>query len=227
MSSRGHRVWLAAVFVAWIAFAAANNAPARDREHDYDAPVPGSYALPPIKEAADGVLIGTDGKTVNLRELTRGRVTVLSFIYTRCSMPLGCPYASGVLGELQTVSIKDEILAKNLRLVSLSFDPEHDTPQRLAEYGESLREKKGCEWKFATARSRAELEPILQAYGQAVDPSANPADLQGPLSHVLRVFLIDRAGRIRNIYSSGTLDVRLVVADVKTLLLEEKKSSTK
>jgi len=42
------------------------------------------------------------------------------------------------------------------------------------------------------------------------------------LYHILRVFLIDRDGRIRNIYSSATLDPRLVLADVKTLLLEEK-----
>jgi len=43
----------------------------------------------------------------------------------------------------------------------------------------------------------------------------------GPVYHPLRVFLIDRDRRIRNIYSSGTLDPRLMLADVKTLLLEE------
>ena len=54
---------------------------------------------------------------------------------------------------------------------------------------------------------------------------ANASDPQGLLYHTLRVFLIDREGRIRNIYSSGTLDPRLVVADVKTLLLEEARLS--
>ena len=53
-----------------------------------------------------------------------------------------------------------------------------------------------------------------------MDRKANPSDPTGPLNHALRVFVIDRAGNIRNIYSSGTLDVRLVLADVKTLLLE-------
>jgi len=85
--------------------------------------------------------------------------------------------------------------------------------------------KSGCEWRFVTTKSHAELEPILTAYNQAVDKRPNPADPQGPLYHTLRVFLIDRAGRIRNIYSSGTLDPRLVLADVKTLLLEESKVS--
>jgi cytochrome oxidase Cu insertion factor (SCO1/SenC/PrrC family) len=119
------------------------------------------------------------------------------------------------------LSVDDGTLAKNIRLVSMSFDPEYDTPQRLAAYSEAIRdEKSGCEWRFATAKSRAELESILAAYGQTVDKRPNPADPQGPLYHILRVFLIDRDGRIRNIYSSGTLDPRLVLADVKTLLME-------
>src|SRR3977135_4513089 len=59
----------------------------------------------------------------------------------------------------------------------------------------------------------------------AVDKRPNESDPQGPLYHTVRVFLIDRAGRIRNIYSSATLDPRLVLADVKTLLLEESKPS--
>jgi cytochrome oxidase Cu insertion factor (SCO1/SenC/PrrC family) len=115
-----------------------------------------------------------------------------------------------------------------MRLVSLSFDPDYDTPQRLAEYSEAMRDhKSGCEWQFVTAKSHAALESILGSYGQAVDQRSNPNDPQGPLYHILRVFLIDRAGSIRNIYSSATLDPRLVLADVKSLLLEEKKVSTR
>ena len=197
----------------------------RDRDHDYDAPAPGSYNLPIVKAAPDGLLLGSDGKSLPLRELTHGRVTVLSFIYTRCAVPNACPYATGVLNQLHRISMDDSMLAKGLRLVSLSFDPEYDTPRRLADYAETIREESGCEWRFATAKSRADLESILNAYGQAVDKRSNQADPQGPLYHILRVFLIDRDGRIRNIYSSGTLDVRLVLADVKTLLLEEAKLS--
>lgn len=198
----------------------------RDSDYDYEAPAPGSYMLPAIKTAADGALIDSSGKAISLRELTHGRITVLGFIYTRCSAPKGCPYATNVFDQLHSVSAKDKALTQNMRLVSVSFDPEHDTPHHLAEYLEWVRETKlGCEWRFVTTKSRAELEPILTAYNQAVDKRPNPADPQGPLYHTLRVFLIDRAGRIRNIYSSGTLDPRLVLADVKTLLLEESKIS--
>jgi cytochrome oxidase Cu insertion factor (SCO1/SenC/PrrC family) len=77
-----------------------------------------------------------------------------------------------------------------------------------------------AEWRFLTTRSQSDLRPILDAYDQAVDRKQNPADPTGPLNHTLRVFVIDPAGNIRNLYSSGTLDVRLVLADVKTLLME-------
>ena len=193
-----------------------------DSDYDYEPPVPGSYSLPVVKAAADGAIFDSNGKPLNLRDLTHGRITILSFIYTRCAAMKACPYAAGVLNQLHLLSVDEPILAKNMRLVSISFDPDYDTPQRLAAYSEKfLEEKSGCEWRFATAKSNAELESILAAYGQAVDKRANASDPQGPLYHTLRVFLIDREGRIRNIYSSGTLDLRLVVADVKTLLLEE------
>jgi protein SCO1 len=198
----------------------------RDGDYDYDPPKPGTYALPVIKPAADGALLDTNSKSISLRNLTRGKITLLSFIYTRCAAAKACPYATAVLGQLHDLSGKHEALARNMRLVSISFDPEHDTPQHLAEYSGNVREEKsGCEWRFVTAKSRADLAPILAAYDQAVDKRPNESDPQGPLFHTLRVFLIDRESRIRNIYSSGTLDPRLVLADVKTLLLEEPKLS--
>jgi len=207
---------------------AADTVSSHDADYDYDPPVAGSYALPVIKAAPDGAIIDSDSKALDLCQLTHGRITVLSFIYTRCAAPKACPYAAGVLSQLHALSANDKELATNMRLISLSFDPDYDTPQRLAEYSEAMRDdKSGCEWEFVTAKSHAALESILRSYGQAVDQRSNPNDPQGPLYHILRVFLIDRAGRVRNIYSSATLDPRLVLADVKSLLLEEKKLSTR
>jgi len=199
---------------------------ARTTDHDYEAPAPGSYTLPVVKPAADGEVLDPQGNAMRLGELTRGRVTVLSFIYTRCTAARACPYATGVLMQLHRLSAEDRELASNLRLVSLSFDPGIDTPARMAAYSAFAGSANpASEWRFLTTRSQAELQPILDAYGQAVDRRANPNDPQGPLYHTLRVYLIDREGRIRNIYSSGTLDPRLVLADVKTLMLEQKKAA--
>ena len=193
---------------------------------EFDAPEPGSYTLPVVKPGADGEVLDSKGNVQHLQQFTRGKVTVMSFIYTRCAAVKACPMATGVLRELRLLSAEDATLAKGLRLVSMSFDPGADTPGRMANYANLMRgENPGAEWHFLTTRSKAQLQPILDAYGQAVDRKADPSDPTGPLNHTLRVFLIDRAGNIRNIYSSGTLDVRLVLADVKTLLLESSNAS--
>ena len=194
----------------------------RTTDHDYEAPVPGSYKLPIVKQAADGEVLNSEGRPLRLSELTHGRLTVLSFIYTRCAAAKACPMATGVLMQLHRLSVENEALAKHMRLVSISFDPSADTPDRMAAYS-ALADvnKSAAEWRFITTASQDKLRPIIDAYGQAVDRKKNPHDPTGPLNHILRVFLIDRDGNIRNIYSSGTLDVRLVLADVKTLLAEQ------
>lgn len=193
----------------------------RTPDHDYDVPAPGSYQLPVVKAAADGEVLDHKGRPLQLGEITQGRVTVMSFIYTRCAAAKACPMATGVLMDLHRQSTKDKTLARGMRLVSMSFDPENDTPQRMAMFANLAgNHKSAADWRFITTASQAQLQPILSAYGQAVNRKDNPNDPTGPLNHTLRVFLIDEAGNIRNIYSSSTLDVRLVLADVKTLLLE-------
>jgi cytochrome oxidase Cu insertion factor (SCO1/SenC/PrrC family) len=198
----------------------------RSAEYDYEAPKPGTYRLPVIKAAADGAVIDSSGRELRLRELTHGRITVLSFIYTRCAAAKACPYATGVLNQIHRVSEGDRELAANMRLVSMSFDPVVDTPERMSAYSAwAGNRKESAEWRFLTTRSAAELQSILEGFGQAVDKRANPNDPLGPLSHTLRVYLIDEGGNVRNIYSSGTLDPRLVLADVRTLTLERQKQT--
>ncbi len=196
----------------------------RSADYDYDPPAPGSYRLPPIKPAADGIVLDEKGEAHALRALMAGKITVLSFIYTRCSDPSGCPLATSLLYDLRDVSRADPAIAANLQLLSLSFDPAHDTPEVMAFYGASADLAAGdavADWRFLTTRSEAELAPILEAYGQAVGAKSDAADPFGPFAHQLRVFLIDRAGMIRNIYSLGFLDPRLVMTDVRTLLMED------
>jgi cytochrome oxidase Cu insertion factor (SCO1/SenC/PrrC family) len=167
------------------------------------------------------------GQKLRLRELIHGRITVLSFIYTRCAAAKACPYATGVLLKLHQLSAKDASLADNLRLVSMSFDPGNDTPERMVGYSTlASGHSKAAPWDFLTTASPTELKPILEGYGQAVDKKKNASDPTGPLNHTLRVYLIDRLGQIRNIYSSATLDPRLVLADVRTLMLEKERLTT-
>ena len=189
----------------------------------YDPPVPGSYSLPVLKKAGDGSILGPDGKPARLRTLLDGRITVMSFTYTRCKDPGACPLATRVLYQLHQVSMQDADIAKHRQLLTLSFDPTHDTPEVMAVYQKTYEpERPGSPWLFLTVPSAKELEPILSSYGQAIDLKPDPDDEFGPYAHQLRVFLIDRNGMIRNIYSYGLLDPRLVMTDVRTLLMEER-----
>jgi protein SCO1 len=201
--------------------AAAEAVVGRTAEYDYDPPVPGSYELPIIELAGDGEVIAADGNPCSLRGLLRGRITLLSFIYTRCADPTACPMVTGVLRQVQLLSAEDPQAEANLCLMTLSFDPENDTPKVMASYGRAQCCAKGAQWLFLTSRNPAALEPILEEYGQRVARKRDPRDVFGPLVHNVRVFLIDREAQIRNIYSHGLLDPRLVMADVRTLLMEE------
>jgi len=195
----------------------------RTDEYDYDAPMPGSYDLPVLQDASDGTVLAPNGRPVQLHELLDGRVTILSFIYTRCSDPRACLRASGVLSQLQQLSRQDTSIGKKLRLISLSFDPVYDTPEVMERYGHVFsRGEGGADWLFLTTRNYGDLRPLLTAYGQRVDKRAKPSVL-GPYQHTLRVYLIDSQKRVRNIYSYGLLDPRLVMADVQTLLMEQTK----
>jgi cytochrome oxidase Cu insertion factor (SCO1/SenC/PrrC family) len=186
----------------------------------YELAAPGSYDLPRIAPAAGGRLLDETGAPVELAALFGGRLTVLAFLYTRCGDV--CPLAALRLADLQRVAAADPPVAEQLQLVSLSFDPEHDTPEVMADYAELMRQPDiaAPRWLFLTAAGRAEIAPLLAAYNQPVARKTDPEDPSGPLSHLLRVFIIDAEGFIRNIYSADFLDPRLLMNDVLTLQME-------
>ena len=193
----------------------------RTAEYDYDVPAAGTYELPILQVATDGSVLGTNGAPVKLHELMRDRVVVLSFIYTRCSDPKACMRATGALNEVQRIAKERPELAEKLLLITLSFDAAHDTPEVMQRYGQVFGRKEGAEWLFLTTRSQNELEPLLTGYGQRVDRRKDGTS-GPPFYHPLRVYLIDQEQRVRNIYSYGLLDPRLVATDAQTLLMEKR-----
>ncbi len=179
----------------------------------FTPPPPGSYRLPPIKPAADGPVTLEQGEPSTLGALFDGRLVVLSFIYSSCNDVNGCPLALHVLSQLRQRLKQHPELARQVRIISFSFDPAHDTPEVLQGLAESFTDGT-VDWRFATA-PEASLPEILDAYGQFI---ARDAD---GISHGLRVYLIDRERRIRNIYSSAWLHADLLTNDLLTLAGEE------
>jgi cytochrome c peroxidase len=188
----------------------------------FAAPVAGTYELRSLGEAADGPLLDDAGRPLRLHDLFGDRIAVLSFVYTTCHDTNGCPLASFVLAGVQSRLLATPTVRDHVRMITVTFDPDHDRPDVMRAYGARLRTAP-VDWRFLTARSEAELAPTLAAYGQSVrkDYDADGKYL-GTISHVLRVYLVDRKERIRNIYSTSYLHPDLLLADIETLLAEEK-----
>lgn len=180
-------------------------------------PVPGSYELPPIARVAEFSLLDETGATTPLLGLAPDQVAVVSFIYSRCGDGHGCPAALAVLQRVDRAIAADPALATRIRLVTVSFDPAHDTPDRMGELRRALAPTSG--WRFLTARDAAAIAPVLAAYGQDVLPLVDDDDRAlGLYRHVLKVFLVDARGAVRNIYSSGFLSPELLLVDARTVL---------
>lgn len=186
----------------------------------YALPTPGSYTLPSLGQAADGQVLESSGQPATLHDLYAGRIVLLSFIYATCDDVNGCPLATGVLHRVQSALRDRPELKDRLRLITLSFNPGHDTPAVMAQYGAGFQSS-GIDWQFITTRSEAELQPILRDYQQSVerevDGQGRPT---GTFAHLLRVYLIDGKRQIRNSYTVSVLHPDLVLADIETLRLE-------
>jgi cytochrome c peroxidase len=190
-------------------------------ELQYEPPAPGSYALPPLGDAGDGQVLDDRGRTHRLHELLDDRLVLLGFIYTHCPDVNGCPLASYVMKQVQARLVEEPRLRDQVRLISLSFDPQLDTPQAMRDYAMHFR-RQDFDWRFLTTASEEALQPILEGFGQYRQKIFNrDGSYSGSMSHILRVFLIDRDQRIRNIYSAGFLHADTVINDLKTLLMEE------
>jgi cytochrome c peroxidase len=177
----------------------------------FEPPPPGSYELPPLGRVAERTLLASDGAAAPLLGLRPGEAALVSFVYLHC--PDACPIGTAALQQVDRRVAERADLAGRVTLVTVSFDPERDTPARMSELRRSLAPR--ARWRFLTAASEASLRPVLADFGQdAVRADGEVA------SHVLKVFLVDGERRIRNVYSTGFLDERILVNDLLTVLAE-------
>ena len=182
-------------------------------------PAPGTYSLPRMGQAANGQVVDTTGKALELHQLYGDKIALLSFIYSTCDDINGCPLATAVLHNIKARLKAAPELADRLRLITLSFNPAHDTPEVMGSFAQGFQGT-GADWRFLTTRSEAEIQPILKNYRQSVEKEIDEQGrFTGKFSHLLRVFLIDRQKQIRNIYTVSFLHPDLVMADIQSLLL--------
>jgi protein SCO1/2 len=184
------------------------------------APLPAAAARP----VAEGVHIVGPGDLAPVTELTdhtgrpvslthwAGSAGVVTFIYTRCPLPDFCPLLDRRFGEVQTAAAADATLRGRVRLLSVSFDPEVDTPQVLAAH--AARVGAGPAWRFATAPA-ATVDRFAAEFGVNVIREADRT-----ITHNLRTAVIGPDGRVVAAYSGNDWSADTLVADLRRALAD-------
>jgi protein SCO1/2 len=140
-----------------------------------------------------------------------GKIWIADFIYTTCPGP--CPMISSRMSEMQKPLVKTDV-----HLVSVTVDPEKDTPQMLREYANRLQAEPG-RWDFLTGPKSAIYD--LSRRGFKLVAAEHDGENGEPL-HSTRMILVDRHGQIRGYYDATEADaITRLLADTNHLLREQ------
>lgn len=132
----------------------------------------------------------------------RGRLTAVTFIFTRCPMPEFCPLTMKRFQQLQRQAAGDRAL-KDVRLVSVTLDPAFDTPPVLAAYAKAM----GADpdrWTFVTGE-REQIARLARAFSIHIEKNGVLLD------HTLATAVVDGTGRVVEIWRGNGWDVREIV----------------
>lgn len=175
------------------------------------SPAAGANALhmpAPGEGVPDFVFTNQAGKRISLKQY-RGHVLLVTFIYTRCPFPDFCPRMSSNFAEIYKQAATDPALA-DTHLLSISFDPEHDTPKVLRDYGYSVahthEESLFSRWEFA-APSAADLPKLADFFALTVKPEG------GVITHNLSTAVIGPDGKIVRWYHGSDWQVSDLIKD--------------
>jgi protein SCO1/2 len=141
----------------------------------------------------------------------RGRLTLITFIYTSCPLPTYCPLMDQNFATLQRAVAEDPRLIGQVKFISITFDPEVDTPKVLAAHAARLKADPDV-WTFLTG-DRVTIHRFAGRFGVGV---IRP-DGQKEISHNLRTALIGRDGRIRKFYAGSEWTPSTVLADLRAV----------
>jgi protein SCO1/2 len=145
----------------------------------------------PREDVPDFSFTNQSGRHISLKQY-RGKVLLLTFIYTRCPFPDFCPRVSSNFAEIyKQLGANPDLVGTHL--LSISFDPEHDTSQVLRDYGFSVAHTHDPalfgRWEFAAPRA-ADLTKIADFFALTVKPEG------GTITHSLSTAVIDPDGKI-------------------------------
>jgi protein SCO1 len=172
-------------------------------------PVKAMDLMDPGDVVPDDPLTDQEGRTRKLSEW-RGRPLAVTFVYTRCPVPDFCPLMDRRFSDLQRAIAADPRLRDRAHLVSVSFDPAHDTPEVIAAHAKA-RGADPRTWSYLTG-TREAVDHLTSRFGvSAIDE----ADAAQTITHNLRTAIVDPKGRLVKIYSGNEWTVDALLADLR------------
>jgi len=151
------------------------------------------------------------GSDVKLAQL-RGKIWIADFIYTTCTDT--CPLQTAAMAKLQ----KEFAAQANVQFVSVSVDPERDTPQVLSAYADKY-EADRQRWYFLTGQRDQVIKLIRDGFHLSVAALRDSGEANGMIPHSPRFVLIDQQAQIRGYYDSRAMDsMARLRNDIATLL---------
>jgi protein SCO1/2 len=173
----------------------------------YHVPAPGD-AVPDFR------LRNQDGREIHLGQF-KGTALLVTFIYTRCPLPNFCPRVTRNFAAIEKHVAGNPAVYGKAHLVCVSFDPEHDTPERLKAYGATYigsdAKSAFVDWDFAVP-GKAVLEEMAKFFDVGITSEAD-----GTITHTLSTTLIGPDGKVVRFYPGNEWTAEQVLTDLKQL----------
>jgi protein SCO1 len=160
--------------------------------------------------APDFALLNQDGHQISLQQY-RGKALLLTFIYTRCPLPDQCPLMTHNFAVIEKALAKTPGLYARTHLLSISFDPQYDTPAILRNYARGFGQDRFDHWEFASLPV-AETRDVARFFDIFIN------EQQGQINHSTATAIIEPDGSLYRLYSGNEWKPETVLADLASLL---------
>lgn len=172
---------------------------------------PGAVGANPGDEVPDFALVNQNNEPIRTAQY-KGKALLLTFIYTRCPIPEYCTLMSNNFSQVDKELQKRPELYEKTRLLSISIDPDYDTPAVLRSYGASHTGRFGDEtfshWAFATGTTE-QVKEVAQFFGLQYYPEKDQ------IIHGLRTVIIAPDGRVHKVYRGNEWKPEEVLRDIE------------
>jgi protein SCO1/2 len=172
-------------------------------------PVRVMEVMEPGDQVPDDELLDQEGRTRKLSDW-RGKAVAVTFVYTRCPLPDFCPLMDRRFSDVQRAIAADGTLRDRAHLVSISFDPTHDTPDVIRAHAKT-RGADPATWSYLTG-TRASIDRVTSRFGIS---TVDEKDTAQSITHNLRTAIVDPQGRLVKIYSGTEWTVDALLADLR------------